>query len=100
MKPGSRDRKLSLLITGDELTQLKRMTWMMAEAFGLDTRIEKYRGQRPIGLYQWDMDCLMAVVDNALKDPREYPDTSTAEYAALARLAARLRREYDTAFGR
>ena len=76
------------------------MTWMMADAFGLDTRIEKYRGQRPIGLYRWDMECLLAVMDNALKDAREYPDTSTAGYAALARLSARLRRDYDTAFGR
>ena len=70
------------------------------EAFGLDTRIEKYRGPRPIGLYQWDMECLLAATDHALKDAKEYPDTSTAGYAALARLSARPSGEYATAFRR
>jgi hypothetical protein len=39
MKPGSKDKRVSLLIAGDELTELKRLTWLMSESFGLDTRI-------------------------------------------------------------
>jgi hypothetical protein len=46
----------------------------MAEAFGLDRRIEAYSGKRPIGLYRWDLDCLLAVMDLALKDLRAYPE--------------------------
>ena len=46
----------------------------MAEAFGLDRRIDKYRGKRPIGFYRWDMDCLIDVLDIALDDSNEYPD--------------------------
>ena len=39
VKPGSKDRKASLLITGLELDELQRFVWMMLESFGLDRRI-------------------------------------------------------------
>ena len=58
MKPGSGDKQYRILITGRELEELKKFTWSMAEAFGLDRRIEKYQGKRPIGFYRWDLDCL------------------------------------------
>src|SRR5208283_349569 len=67
MKPGPNDVKLAILITGDELHELKRFTIDMVEAFGLDSRIEAYSGKRPIGFYRWDLDCLLAVMDLALK---------------------------------
>jgi hypothetical protein len=73
MKPGPNDVKLTILIAGDALHELKRFTIDMAEAFGLDRRIEAYSGKRPIGLYRWDLDCLLDVMNLALKDPREYP---------------------------
>ncbi len=47
MKPGSQDQQHKLLICGDELRELKRHTYSMAEAFGLDTKIENYKGTRP-----------------------------------------------------
>ncbi len=40
----------------------------MAEAFGLDRRIEAYSGKRPIGLYRWDLNCLLAVMALALSE--------------------------------
>ena len=46
MKPGPNDVKLAILITGDELHELKRFTTDMVEAFGLDRRIEEYSGKR------------------------------------------------------
>jgi len=49
MKPGSRDIKVNILITGEELEELQKHTWSMVEAFGLDRRIEQYKGKRPIG---------------------------------------------------
>jgi len=78
MKPGLNDGKLTTLITGDELYELKRFTIDMTEAFGLDRRIEACSGKRPIGLYRWDLDCLLAVMALALKDQRAYPMTMPA----------------------
>ena len=41
--------KVNILITGEELEELQKHTWSMVEAFGLDRRIEQYKGKRPIG---------------------------------------------------
>ena len=98
MKPGSRDIKHSILITGLELEELQRHTWMMAESFGLNRRIDAYRGKRPIGLYRWDIECLQDVISLALKDPAAYPDHSTPGYAALRDLYERVRRLCAKAF--
>ena len=100
VRPGSGDRKISLLITGDELDELKNWTWAMGEAFGLDRKIEKYQGKRPIGFYSWDCDCLLSVMDTALKDGKEYPDKSAPGYQALLKLNERLVDEYRKAYGR
>jgi hypothetical protein len=70
----------------------------MAEAFGLDRRIENYQGKRPIGLFRWDFDCLIDVIDIALDDPRDYPDRSTDEYKVLKELHNRLKDEYQINF--
>ena len=94
MKPGPNDAKLTILITKDELHELKRFTIDMVEAFGLDRRIEAYSGKRPVGFYRWDLDCLLAVMDNALKDLRAYPNKTSSSYAALKRLHDRLQEEY------
>jgi hypothetical protein len=42
MKPGSCDIRRKILITGEEFRELKRHTDSMAEAFGLDGKIEAY----------------------------------------------------------
>jgi hypothetical protein len=98
MKPGSKDKRVSLLIAGDELTELKRLTWLMSESFGLDTRIENYQGKRPIGLYGWDFECLLATIDHALKDDKEYPDKTASGYNALTQLSRRLLDAYHKSF--
>jgi hypothetical protein len=46
MKTGPRDKKVAMLIAGEELNQLKRFTVDMSEAFGLDKKIKKYAGKR------------------------------------------------------
>ena len=89
-----------MLITGEELAELKQHTWEMAEAFGLDSRIDRYQGKRPIGFYQWDMDCLIAVVESALDDTAEYPSKDSSGYVALMRLYSRLEEECRQAFDR
>jgi len=82
MKPRPGDHRHRLLISGDELRQLKKYTYNMVEAFGLDRKIENYQGTRPITLYRWDLDCLLSVIDLALKDERNYPDKTAPEYNA------------------
>lgn len=94
IKPGKRDIKINILITDKELDELKKHTWSMSESFGLDDRIEKYQGKHPIGLYQWDFECLIDVLFVALDDPNEYPLKSSPEYHALNNLYIRLKNEY------
>jgi hypothetical protein len=100
MKPGSGDIRHKVLITGDELRELKRHTGSMAEAFGLDRKFEAYQGTRPITLYRWDLDCLMDVIDVELGDEKKYPDKNAPEYQTLKRLQDRLRQEYDRHYGK
>ncbi len=92
MKPGSKDRKYKILITGMELEELQKQTGQMAEAFGLDRRIENYRGKRPIGFYRWDIDCLVAVVSYVLDDPEEYHDKNSKEYLAMKNLFEKIKK--------
>ena len=99
MKPSSGDYRHKLLISGDELEELKKHTGSMAEAFGLDRKIENYMGTRPITLYRWDLECLMDVIDLALKDERDYPDKSAQEFQTLSCLGVRLHQEYDAVYG-
>jgi hypothetical protein len=93
IKPGSRDRKASILITGMELDELQRFIGMMAESFGLDRRIYNYQGVRPIGLYRWDIECLVDVINSVLEDPEYYPTQDSPEYQAIKNLRDRLQVE-------
>jgi len=99
MKPGRRDEKLHILITGEELKELKRHTGLMLEAYGLDRRIERYQGKRPIGLYRWDLDCLIDVIYIALHDDDEYPSKDSHEYQVLSQLHQRIKKEYARMYG-
>ncbi len=92
-KPGSKDCKAQIVITGLELNELQRFTWMMAECFGLDRRIDNYRGVRPIGLYRWDIECLIEVIDSVLTEPKYYPTQNSPEYHAIKNLRDRLKAE-------
>lgn len=92
MKPGSKDKPYPILIAGRELEELKKFTWHMMESFGLDQRIEDYKGSRPIGFYRWDLDCLEAVTEFALEDKEEYPDGSGPRHEAMKQLCERIKR--------
>lgn len=87
---GSKDKAYKILIAGLELAELKKHTGAMAESFGLDSRIDRYRGSRPIGLYRWDMDCLTDILEMVLRDKLEYPDQSSPQYKAARTLYERL----------
>jgi len=94
MKPGKNDRKEEVLITGAELRELKRLD--MPESLGLDRRIEGYQGKRPIGLYRWDLDCLLATL-SCVTDGRD-PFVSPKGRVTLKRLHDRLQGVYDAAY--
>ena len=98
IKPGSKDRKASILITGTELDKLQRLVWMMAESFGLHRRIANYQGVRPIGLYRWDIECLVDVINSVLNDPEYYPTQDSPEYLAIKYLRDRLQVEEDALY--
>jgi len=98
MKPGSGDIKYKILITGMELEELQKQTWLMSESFGLDTRIDNYKGKRPIGIYRWDIECLVEVISYVLNDPKKCPDKNTEEYLAMKNLYEKLRKLYEEAF--
>ena len=98
IKPGRGDRKASILITGIELDELQRFVWMMAESFGLDRRIANYQGVRPIGLYRWDIECLVDVINSVLDDLEYYPSQDSPEYQAIKNLRDRLQAEEDTLY--
>lgn len=93
VKPGSRDHKASILITGLELDELQRFTGFMAESFGLDRRIANYQGVRPIGLWRWDIECLIDVINSVLDDTEYYPTHDSPKFQAIKNLRDRLEEE-------
>jgi len=67
MKPGSRDIKVYLKFSEQELEILQNNTYQMAESFGLDRRIDNLTGKRKVGFYMWDLECLEMVVSDLKK---------------------------------
>lgn len=103
MKPGSRDHQHKFVISGDELHELQQHTYIMAESFGLDRKIENYKGTRPITLYQWDLECLLDVIDLVIRDKDKLDITGrrrlpVPDVAILSKLKERLQREYDAVY--
>jgi hypothetical protein len=93
VKPGSKDRKTFILVTGLELDELQRFTGFMAESFGLDRRVANYQGVRPIGLWRWDIECLVDVINSVLDDAEYYPTHNSPEFYAIKNLRDRLEKE-------
>ena len=100
MKTGKRDTKVSIMITGRELKELQKYIWLMAESYGLDRRIENYRGKRSVGLYRWDMECLLDVLSIVLEDPQEGPPKGSMEHNVTQDLYQRLERIYNSTYER
>ncbi|MFH1126809.1 MAG: hypothetical protein ABIG84_01705 [archaeon] len=100
MKIGSREIKYEVLIEGAELTELKKLTWAMEESFGLDRRIEKYQGKRPIGLYRWDIECLVMAIEFGIDDLKKKPAKNSEPIIVLTALHEKMKRLKDKAFGR
>ena len=98
MKPGKSDPRIRVKISGLQLTELQEHTDAMGEAFGLDRKIEHYKGTRPITLYHWDIECLLDILNWVLNDRKQYPDQEAPEYIALHVLRVRLKDLYKKTF--
>lgn len=91
MKPRKGDVKTSVLIQGDELEALHDISAYFIECFGLDDKIYNYKGVRPIGLYSWDFDCLIAGIEDALESKSPYLKLSPTAVKALSDLLVRIK---------
>jgi len=98
MKPGRNDIPIRIKIFGTQLQELQRHAWHMCEAFGLDSKIENYKGKRPIAFYRWDLDCLIDVLCIVLHDEKEYPDKHADEYIELSKLHSNLSALYAATY--
>ena len=98
MKPGKNDIPIKRKISGRQLVELQKHTWQMCEAFGLDRKIENYKGTRPISFYRWDLDCILDVLDMVLNDEKEYPDKKDEGYVKLYELYMDLKKAYKKAY--
>ena len=98
MKPGKNDIPIERKISGRQLEELQKHTGQMCEAFGLDRKIENYKGTRSISFYRWDLDCILDVLDMALDDEKEYPDKKDEGYIKLYELYVDLKKAYKETY--
>jgi len=68
MKPGRRDKPAYIKFTKNELNILQENSYQMADAYGLDRKVERLTGKRKVMFYSWDLDCLDCVLDNMEKE--------------------------------
>jgi hypothetical protein len=73
MMTRQKQKQHRILISGDELVELKRHAYQIPECPGLDRRIQKYQGNKPFLLTHHELEWLVAVLDAVLTDPNGYP---------------------------
>lgn len=82
-------------ISGMQLEELQKHAYQLTEAFGLDSKIENYKGTRAISLYRWDLECITDMLDATLNNPNEYPDKNDIRYKELENLNSKLKLELE-----
>ncbi len=98
MRPCSGDVPVRVKISAGELRELKKLTGAMAESFGLDRRIDAYQGKRPLQLYRWDLDCLVMVLEDAVREAEATPRRRPPGTRALKSLHDRLHVLWEKAY--
>ena len=78
--------------------ELKRHTEDLPQSFGLDNRLQRYQGTRPIALYRWDLEYLLDVLSMTLDDRNQYPSQQSKAYWALKTVHDRFQQEYDSSY--
>ena len=101
---------LKIKIDGAELIELKRHAHKIPECPGLDLRIQKHKGEKPLVCTKHELDWLVAVFDAVLNDPKGYPaiehnpwkliyvPKSDERWAICRRLHDRLKQESERLF--
>jgi hypothetical protein len=98
MRPGKRDRKYSIRIQGSELEALKECCLDLPESFGLDRRIEAYKGTRPIGFWPWDLDGLVDALAYELQRQSDPRIRRPRNLKALRSVYERLKKLHEQAY--
>jgi hypothetical protein len=98
MKPGKNDIKTNLLIQGDELDAIQNICYAFTESFGLDSRIANYKGKRPLGLYQWDYECLISGLDYMVNNEKGKQGISNNDLELLQKLLERITNIYKNTY--
>ena len=62
-----------IVVEGSELAELKRHAHQIPECPGLDRRIQRHDGNKPLAISVAELDWLVAVLDAVLHDPKGYP---------------------------
>jgi hypothetical protein len=66
-------KQYRILISGDELVELKRHAYQMPECPGLSRQIQKYHGDKPFRVTFDELSWLVSVLEAVLTDPNGYP---------------------------
>jgi hypothetical protein len=98
MKPGKNDIKTNLIIQGDELYAIQDVCYIFTECFGLDSRIANYKGKRPLGLYQWDFECLISGLDYIVNNEKGKQRVSSEDLEILRNLLVRVNEIYKNIY--
>jgi hypothetical protein len=96
MKIPKNEIPAKIKISGLQLEELQKQSFQMTEAFGLDRKIENYKGTRAITLYRWDIECITDILNLTLKDSTEYPDKNDIKYKELEKLNLKLKELYKS----
>ena len=67
------DETYRIIVNGPELVELKRHAHQIPECHGLDRRIQRHDGNKPLVVSVAELDWLVAVLDAVLQDPKGYP---------------------------
>ena len=62
-----------IVVEGSELAELKRHAHQIPECPGLDRRIQRHDGNKPLAVSVAELDWLVAVLDAVLHDAKGYP---------------------------
>ena len=104
------EKTCRIVVEGSELIELKRHAYQIPGCPGLDRRIQRYDGNKPLVMSLDELDWLVAVLDAVLHDPKGYPCVEyqpwKLEYVPLTdersvacrRLYDRLEQESDRLF--
>ena len=105
------DETCRIIVNGPELVELKRHAHQIPECHGLERRIQRHVGNKPLVVSVAELDWLVAVLDAVLQDPKGYPfverqpwkleyvPRTDERYVVCRRLYDRLDQESGRQFG-